>query len=72
MLTLPFAHAETSAVDLNAQGYRQYKAGRYAEALELFNQAIQKDPKLALAHYNLAATLGLLRGRGKTCETCAS
>lgn len=68
MFALPSAHAETNATDLNAQGYRHYKAGRYAEAIDLFNQAIQKDPKLALPHYNLAATLALVRGKGKTCE----
>jgi hypothetical protein len=57
------AHA-VSARDLNAQGYDLYKAGKYPEALALFKRSVAADPDYALAHYNLACTLGVLRKRG--------
>jgi tetratricopeptide (TPR) repeat protein len=53
---------------LNTEGFRLYQAGRYHEALKKFRAASQADPKLALAHYNVAATLGVLRKRGLACE----
>ncbi len=57
-----------SASELNAQGYRLYREGAYARAVEAFEAAISRDPRHALAHYNLACTLGVLRKKGKTCE----
>ncbi|MHB8875200.1 MAG: hypothetical protein ACYC8T_16050 [Myxococcaceae bacterium] len=57
-----------SARQLNAQGFRLYKQGRFPEALELFKKAFDTDEGYALAHYNYAATLGVLRGQGKVCE----
>src|SRR5688500_12236820 len=56
------------AKGLNTQGFRLYKAGKYSQALELFEQARLADPAYALAHYNYAATLGVLRKQGKVCE----
>ena len=52
----------------NTAGFRLYQAKKYAEAIAAFRDAVSKDGKNALAHYNLAATLGLVRGAGKTCE----
>ncbi|WNG26115.1 tetratricopeptide repeat protein [Cystobacter fuscus] len=60
-----------SARTLNTQGFRLYQAGQYPEALEKFEAAAQADPKLALAHYNVAATLGVLRKKGKICDYSA-
>lgn len=57
-----------SAAQLNAQGFDAYKQQRYADALEKFRTAIERDERYALAHYNLAATLGLLRSKGQVCE----
>jgi tetratricopeptide (TPR) repeat protein len=60
-----------SARTLNTQGFRLYQAGQYPEALEKFQAAAQADPKMALAHYNVAATLGVLRKKGKICDYSA-
>ncbi|MBI3183885.1 MAG: tetratricopeptide repeat protein [Myxococcales bacterium] len=60
-----------SAMDLNTRGFRLYQQGRYPEALELFRQAFLADERHALAHYNYAATLGVLRKRGEVCEHSA-
>ena len=38
---------------------------RSVQALEKFRGAIAADENHALAHYNFAATLGMLRKRGK-------
>jgi len=53
-----------SARDLNTIGFRLYAEGRYAEALEYFESAVEADPTYALAHYNYACTLGVLRDMG--------
>ena len=53
---------------LNTQGFRLYQAGRYREALAKFRAATEADPRLALAPYNAAATLGVLRKQGRICE----
>jgi tetratricopeptide (TPR) repeat protein len=53
-----------SAKDLNTRGYRLYKEGRYEEALDYFQRAIDADASYALAHYNYACTLGVLRDMG--------
>jgi tetratricopeptide (TPR) repeat protein len=57
-----------SARALNTEGFRLYQAGKYPEALEKFEAAAKADPKLALAHYNVAATLGVLRKQGLICQ----
>ncbi|MFP2961275.1 tetratricopeptide repeat protein [Myxococcus sp. 1LA] len=60
-----------SARGLNTQGFRLYQAGRYPEALERFQASARESPDYALAHYNLAATLGVLRKQGRVCEYSA-
>ena len=60
-----------AARTLNTEGFRLYQAGRYPEALEKFQQAARESPDYALARYNVAATLGLLRKQGKVCEYSA-
>lgn len=63
----PAAPPVASARTLNTEGFRLYQAGQYAEALAKFQAAVQADPKHALAQYNVAATLGLLRKKGEVC-----
>lgn len=58
----------SGAPELNTEGFRLYQSKNYSAALEKFRGAIAADEKHALAHYNYAATLGLLRKQGKTCE----
>lgn len=60
--------APPTARALNTEGFRLYQEGKYPEALEKFKAATQKDPKHALAQYNVAATLGVLRKQGLVCE----
>ncbi len=48
------------AVSSMKQGNQAYAAGRWAEAREHYEHAIQVQPKLAEAHYNLALTLDQL------------
>jgi tetratricopeptide (TPR) repeat protein len=62
------AAATKAAKDLNTEGFRLYQEGKYAEALEKFRAASEKDPRYALAHYNVAATLGVLRKQGQVCQ----
>ncbi len=57
-----------SAKELNTSGFRLYQEGKYPEALEKFRAAVQADPKHALAQYNVAATLGVLRKQGLVCD----
>lgn len=57
-----------SARALNTEGFRLYQAGKYPEALEKFEASARADPKFALAHYNVAATLGVLRKKGQVCQ----
>jgi hypothetical protein len=56
---------------LNTEGFRLYQSGRYPEALEKFQAAARASPDYALAHYNVAATLGVLRKQGKVCDANA-
>ncbi|MFE8598132.1 hypothetical protein [Archangium violaceum] len=63
--------ATPSARALNTEGFRLYQDGKYPEALEKFEASAQADPKLALAHYNVAATLGVLRKQGQICPYSA-
>lgn len=46
---------------LNTKGFRLYKKKQYAKAMKYFEQATKADPAYALAHWNLACTLGVLR-----------
>lgn len=62
------APAPDAAKAANTQGFAAYKAKDWAQAIALFRQAIAADDSHALAHYNLAATLALMRQQGKTCE----
>lgn len=70
-LTLAAAPPAPSGQALNTQGFRLYQAGRYPEALEKFQEAARASPDYALAHYNVAATLGVLRKQGRVCEYSA-
>jgi hypothetical protein len=60
--------APQTAKDLNAEGFRVYKQGKFPEALELFGRSMAADDGLALAHYNYAATLGVLRAKEGACS----
>jgi len=71
LLALTGAATTPAARALNTQGFRLYQAGRYPEALERFQASARDSPDYALAHYNLAATLGVLRQQGKVCEYSA-
>lgn len=42
---------------LNVEGYDLYKEAKWQEAAERFREAFSADPKLAIAHYNFAATV---------------
>ncbi|MBT7858809.1 MAG: hypothetical protein HN712_00805 [Gemmatimonadetes bacterium] len=55
----PTSSDGSSARDLNTRGLQLYRAKEYAEACQLFRQAIEADGEYALAHYNLACTLAL-------------
>jgi tetratricopeptide (TPR) repeat protein len=46
-----------SAKELNVEGYELYKANKWKEAADRFKEAFTADPKLAIAHYNFAATI---------------
>ncbi|MFP2911139.1 tetratricopeptide repeat protein [Pyxidicoccus sp. 3LFB2] len=71
VLALTAAVPAPAAKTLNTEGFRLYQSGRYPEALEKFQEAARQAPDYALARYNVAATLGLLRKRGKICEYSA-
>lgn len=75
--------APTTPRELNSAGMDQYRLRKLKEAAALFTRAIAAEPKelpattkeqtelartLALAHYNLACVLALLRARGQVCE----
>ena len=62
---------EYDANQLNTAGFRCYKEKKYGEAALLFGGATMVDDKLALAHYNLACTLALLRKENKVCDNNA-
>lgn len=59
--------AGLGAQSLNVAGHRCYEAGQMAEAAALFRAAVEADEEHALAHYNLACTLALLRRAGEVC-----
>ena len=54
--------AATEAIDFNRQGVRSYQMGRYADALELFRQALQRQPKNISIALNTAQSLLRLGG----------
>lgn len=77
LVHLPVSHARSqreaalasqplvlTADHLNAFGMRCHKKGRFLESAHFFGLAISKDPKHALAHYNLACALARLREQG--------
>ncbi|MCE9670276.1 tetratricopeptide repeat protein [Myxococcus stipitatus] len=68
VLALTATPPPPSARALNTEGFRLYQAGRYPEALEKFQKAARDAPEYALARYNVAATLGVLRKQGRVCE----
>lgn len=59
--------AAPTAKQLNDQGFDAYKKGDLGGAATLFERAIEADPKLAMAHYNLACALARLRAAGTIC-----
>lgn len=78
--------APSSARELNSAGMDKYKAKQWVEAVGLFRQAIEVGEKeapvsskeqversrtLALAHFNLACSLALLRKAGRVCDADA-
>ena len=44
------------AIKMKKQGYKAYKEGKYDEALELYDQAIQLDPSQAAFYNNKGGT----------------
>jgi hypothetical protein len=56
-----------TAPQLNTAGFRCYQAGKLAEAVHFFTLAVRENDRHALAHYNLACTLALLRRAGAVC-----
>ncbi|MDC0707802.1 hypothetical protein POL68_04910 [Stigmatella sp. ncwal1] len=68
LVASPILGQPAKARGLNTEGFRLYQAGQYAQALERFRAAAQANPRYALAHYNVAATLGVLRKQKKVCE----
>lgn len=46
-----------SAKALNAEGFALYQSQKWQEAADRFKAAFTADPKLAIAHYNFAATI---------------
>ncbi len=52
----------TEAIDFNRQGVRSYQMGRFADALGLFRQALQRQPKNISIALNAAQSLLRLHG----------
>ena len=51
----PVADEESPAIKEAKQGLAALQAGKYEEAIGLFEKALQLDPSLASVHYNLGA-----------------
>jgi tetratricopeptide (TPR) repeat protein len=68
LLSMLLAASPSPAAALNTEGYRLYQAGKFEKALEKFRAAVDADSQHALSHYNLAATLGVMRKQNKVCE----
>lgn len=62
-LTVPTVISAQSARKLNSAGFRLYKQGKFEEAIKKFRGAVKADSGYALGHYNLAATMALLRNK---------
>ena len=56
------------AVQLNTAGFRCYNEKNYGAAHDLFKASVANDDAYALAHYNLACTLALLRRSNQICD----
>lgn len=54
------ASGDSSAAMHNAEGIKHYNKGHWDKAAEHFREAVKADPKLAVAHYNLALCLDKL------------
>ena len=54
------APAESSGHGKIMEGIRHYNKGHWGQALDFFDEAAKKDPKLAEAHYNAALCLDKL------------
>jgi hypothetical protein len=63
--------APADALALNRAGFALYEQGRFEDALEKFREAAAADDRLAIAHYNAAATMARLRTLNRVCETNA-
>src|SRR5215470_903327 len=48
------------AADPSTEGMKALDAGKYDEAVELFQKAVAADPKDYVAHFNLALAYGFL------------
>src|SRR5437870_2853691 len=48
------------AADFSSEGTKALDAGKYEEAIELFQKAVLADPRDHTAHFNLALAYGLL------------
>ncbi len=60
------AHKKTArekAKQLNTQGFRLYKQGKYYQALPLFHRATKTDNRYALGQYNFACTAAIVLDR---------
>ena len=55
LATLPMV--SPTAAQYNLEGIQAYNNGQWAEAVPYFESAIQSDPNLPEAHFNLALTL---------------
>ncbi len=62
------AARQKKAQQLNTKGFKAYKKGKQAEALKLYEQAIQSDPRCAACIYNAACVLALRKNSERAFE----
>ena len=55
-----------NSMDFNKKGFNEYAAGRYAEALDLFQEAIEEDQDNIFSWFNAACTNALMHGDADT------
>lgn len=67
-LALSSVVSAQSAKQLNSQGMDLYKQQDWDGAIASFRAATRADPRFALAHYNLACTLSLVRKERRVCD----
>lgn len=67
--TFDVSAQQDSSILLNNRGYELYKVKEYHRAVELFNQAINKNYSNYIAYYNLASTYSILTTLGVDCNT---